>query len=208
MHIANLMTVTIISLLAVVSPGPDFLVVTQHSLIHSKKVGLFTAFGIALGSIIWVALSLAGISVLIMKTAMLFTLIKFAGALYLMYIGIQSLRSKGLARNAGAITERSTMSHWAGFKKGLLTNLLNPKAGLFFVSFFSVVLDPAMSVGTKFAYGMEIPMIALVWFSFVSTVLSAGKIRAVFERFSVWIDRATGAVLILLGVRLAMYDHK
>jgi RhtB (resistance to homoserine/threonine) family protein len=201
-------TVAVIGLLAVMSPGPDFLIVTHNSLLHSRKVGLFTAFGIVLGTMIWIAASIGGISVLILKTVLVFNAVKLLGALYLVYIGIQSLRSKGISAKGAVAKGRQAVGHWAGFRKGILTNLPNPKVAVFFVSFFSVIIDPQTPVLTRVMYGLEISLIALVWFSLVSTMLSTERIKKTFQRWSAWVDRITGAVLILLGIRLAFYEGK
>jgi threonine/homoserine/homoserine lactone efflux protein len=147
-HTNNILAVTVIGLLAIMSPGPDFLIVTRNSLLHSKKVGLCTALGITLGIMWWVAASLAGISYVISRTVLLFNAIKWLGALYLIYIGLQSFRSKkgrGVKQTDSIETPKRSMTAWSAFRIGLLTNLLNPKAALFFVSFFSVILTPGTS---------------------------------------------------------------
>jgi RhtB (resistance to homoserine/threonine) family protein len=209
MNTASIVTVTLIGLLAVVSPGPDFLIVTRNTLMHSRRVGLCTAWGIALGTMWWVAASLLGISYLISRTVVAFNAIKWLGALYLVWIGIQSLRAKKAPVSA---VENSTspreLAPSAAFRNGLLTNLLNPKAALFFVSFFGVIITPETTLGWRCFYGLEISLIALSWFSLVATVLSVGSVKSFFDRWSAWIERATGALLIALGVKLALYSRK
>lgn len=210
MNTTNILTVTIVGLLAVMSPGPDFLIVTRNSLLYSKKAGLYTALGITAGTMWWVLASLAGISLLIAKTVVLFSALKWLGALYLMYIGIQSFWTKTSVSpdEAEAPKAGKTMSSSSAFWSGLKINLLNPKAALFFVCFFSVIITPKTPTQWKCAYGFEISMIALSWFSLLATVLSVNGIRETFLRFSKWIERTTGAVLILLGIKLALYERK
>lgn len=205
MDTAQLLTVTFVALLAVISPGPDFVIVIRNSLLYSKKVGLCTAWGIALGTMVWIALSLVGVSLVLSKAVIAFTVIKYVGAAYLVYIGWKSLRARPMDLESGEAKSRE-MSARAAFMTGLLTNLLNPKAALFFVSFFSVILSPETPAFMRIVYGAEISLIALVWFSLVATVLSFGSIKNLFRKIGVWIERATGALLMALGAKLAVSD--
>ena len=216
MNSTGILTVTVIGLLAVMSPGPDFLIVTRNSLLYSKRVGLCTAFGIAIGTIWWVAASLLGISLLISKMVLLFNVLKWFGAGYLIYIGIKSFRTKNATKNGNgngtansepaseSININMSVSPLKGFFMGLGTNFLNPKAALFFVSFFSIVITSKTPMMLRMGYGLEISLIALIWFSLLATVLSTSRIKGTFERISVWFNRVTGAILILLGVKLAL----
>ena len=208
MHSVDIMTVTIIGLLAVISPGPDTLIVTRNSLLYSKRVGLYTALGIALGNILWVGASLTGISYLIAKTVTAFTVIKWLGALYLIYIGIKSFGTKKPNGKMTTDTEqgRQAMTSKTAFQIGLLTNLLNPKCALFFVSFFSVVIKPETPMFWRYGFGIEISCIALAWFSLLATVLSVDKVKSFFGKFSELLERVTGTILILLGIKLALYQ--
>ena len=213
---SGILTVTVIGLLAVMSPGPDFLIVTRNSLLYSKRVGLCTAFGIAIGTIWWVAASLLGISLLISKMVVLFNVLKWFGAAYLIFIGIKSFRTKKIMKNGNgdenassetapeSINISMSVSPLKGFFMGLGTNFLNPKAALFFVSFFSIVITSKTPMMLRMGYGLEISLIALIWFSLLATVLSTSRIKGTFERISVWFNRVTGAILILLGVKLAL----
>jgi RhtB (resistance to homoserine/threonine) family protein len=205
MNSTNLLTVTVIGLLAVMSPGPDFIIVTRNSLLYSKRVGLCTAVGIALGSIWWVVASLLGISLVISKTVFLFNALKWVGAAYLIYLGTKSFAAR---KQTSTLTNeerpRPNMTSCTAFKLGLLTNLLNPKAALFFISLFSIVITPKTPIILRTAYGLEISLIALLWFSLLATVLSGSRIKGFFERISLWLERVTGAILIGLGIKLAL----
>lgn len=209
MDITQLITVTVIAILAVISPGPDFVVVTRNSL-HSWRVGIATVFGIVAGNALWVGASLMGVSLLISQTVVLFSILKWIGAAYLMWIGYKSLRAKkqrpeeieGLKSSEGkAWTTRSA------FTNGLLTNILNPKCGLFFLSFFSVVLTPETPTILQAMYGFEVTLIALIWFSLLATILSTKAVKAVFAKIGIWLERVTGAILIALGIKLAFTER-
>jgi RhtB (resistance to homoserine/threonine) family protein len=207
---STFVTVALIGLLAVMSPGPDFIVVTRNSLLYSKRVGLATALGIAVGNIWWIAASVMGISLIIAKTVILFNIVKWAGAAYLMYIGIRSLMAKkrSATNDTNDKKPRKMMSALAAFRTGVLTNILNVKCAMFFLSLFSVVINPETPRLLQCIYGMEIMVIAVLWFSLLATVLSVQKIKTWFEAFSHWIDRVTGAVLIALGIKVALTESK
>lgn len=205
MNTTQLLTVTIVSLLAVMSPGPDFVIVTRNSLLYSKRVGLATALGIALGTTVWIALSLIGVSLILSQVAIAFTVIKYAGAAYLVWIGWKSICAKPM-NFEGAGTKEREMSARSAFKIGFWTNILNAKAALFFISFFSVVLPADASIAFRILCGAEISLIALVWFSLVATVLSVGFIKRFFQKIAVWIERACGVALVMFGVKLADAD--
>jgi RhtB (resistance to homoserine/threonine) family protein len=205
MNTTNILTVTIIGILAVMTPGPDFLIVTRNSLFYSKRAGLCTAFGVTVGTIWWVAASLLGISLIISKTVLVFDVLKWFGAVYLVYLGIKSFRTKRnvpVEESGGKMPE--SISSFRAFLTGLGTNALNPKAALFFVSFFSIIITPTTPNLLRLAYGLEISLIALLWFSLLATVLSTSKVKGFFERVSVWLDRITGTILIALGIKLAL----
>ena len=205
MNTTNFLTVTVVGLLAVMSPGPDFLIVTRNSILYSKRVGLCTALGIALGTIVWVAASLLGIALVISKTVLLFNIVKWLGAAYLVYLGIQSFRKSkdGVVKENTSVPPEHITAR-AGFWNGFLTNLSNPKAALFFVSFFSVLITPETPGVLRAAYGLEISAIALLWFSLLATALSTTRIKGVFENISTGLRRVTGALFIALGIKLAL----
>jgi RhtB (resistance to homoserine/threonine) family protein len=202
-------TIAVVGLLAVMSPGPDFIMVTRNSLLYSKKVGLATAFGIAVGIIWWICASVLGISYLVSRMIFLFTALKWGGALYLVYLGVKGLCAKRTEIAATAeVKSARQMSVMSAFRIGILTNVLNPKCALFFMSLFSIVVTRKTPLIYQWCYGGEIAVIALVWFSLLATILSAERVRHYFEQASVWLERVTGAILIALGVKVALYHQQ
>ena len=103
---------------------------------------------------------------------------------------------------------RPSLSIGTAFRIGVMTNILNPKCAMFFLSFFSIVIKPNTPTLLQWVYGLEITAIAICWFSLVATVLSIERIKSTFERVSHWIDRVTGVVLIAFGIKVALYDQK
>ena len=206
---STLLQVAVIGALAVMSPGPDFIIVTRNSLRYSKRVGIATAVGIVCGNVWWISASIAGVSYLVSTTMLLFAFMKWCGAAYLVYLGARSLFSRKPVSPMGSGKEPvrvagGDLSIAAGFRMGILTNALNPKCALFYISLFSVVITPHTPRLFQWLYGGVIMMIALVWFCLLATVLSFPRIRNKFERFAVWIERITGLILIALGVRVAL----
>ncbi len=209
LFIAQFLTVALVHLLAVISPGPDFAMVTRNSIIYSRKIGIYTSIGIAVGIMVHVAYSLLGIGFLIAKSIILFNVIKFIGAGYLIYIGYKSLRAKPSAETKIETgTAKEEIGLWSSFKIGFLTNALNPKATLFFLALFTQVIDPTTPKTIQFAYGIEMMIITFIWFALVSLFFSNSLIRKKIGKVQHYVERVTGAVLIALGIKVALTGHK
>ena len=203
----ELITVATITLLAVVSPGADFAMVTRNSMVLSRRAGVLTATGIALGVLIHVAYSMAGIGLLISKSIVLFSLIKFAGAAYLIYLGITMMRAKK-ADLAEASTEPAALSDFDALKTGFFTNALNPKTTLFVVSLFTQVISPQTPLLVQLGYGAFMSLAHLVWFVLVAFAFSSEMARRVVASSRHLVERGIGAVLVALGLSLAAFSLK
>ena len=195
-----------IHLLAVISPGPDFAIVTKNSLLYSRRVGIMTALGVAIGIIIHVTYSLLGVGLLIAQSILLFSIIKYIGAAYLIYIGIQALRSKPHTDTLVQL-EQKDVSYRKAFANGFLTNALNPKATLFFLALFTQVIDPTTPLVIQGLYGLEMVMITFVWFSFLALMLSSQIIKSRIVKVQHHVEHITGVALIALGIKVAL-SHK
>jgi RhtB (resistance to homoserine/threonine) family protein len=196
------LTVATITVLAVVSPGADFAMVTRNSMILSRRAGVLTAFGIALGVWVHVAYSMAGIGLLISRSILLFSAIKFIGAAYLVYLGIAMLRAKKSDASPEAKVA-TPMSDGAALRIGFLTNALNPKTTLFVVALFTQVIGPQTSLVTQFGYGIFISLAHLAWFALVAYAFSSQAAQRFVASFRHLIERGIGAVLLTLGLGLA-----
>lgn len=207
--LAQLLTVAVVHLFAVMSPGPDFAVVTRNSLIYSRKIGIYTSVGIALGIMVHVAYSLLGIGFLIAKSIVLFNVIKFVGAGYLIYIGYKSLKAQPKTQDEGSVVvSEHTLTPKQSIKVGFLTNALNPKATLFFLALFTQVISPATPKVIQFFYGVEMMVITFVWFALLSLFFSNSLIRARITGIQHYVERITGVVLIALGIKVALASQK
>lgn len=198
------MTVFTLGLVAVISPGPDFALTLRNSLAYSRQAGIYTAIGVTVGHIVHATYCLIGIGAIIAQSIVLFNLLKWIGAAYLIYIGIKSLKAKKISYEVGTLQPTRKLNAWSAFRMGLLGDVLNPKATLFFLALFTQIIDPSTPFKTQCVYGMTIVLIALVWYNLVAVFISQRKIKNALQSILHWIERLTGAVLIALGLRLAI----
>lgn len=203
MYWTEFLTVALIHLLAVASPGPDFAIVVRESVGYGRRAGLFTAFGVGTGILVHVTYSLLGIGLIVSQSIVLFNALKWLAAAYLLYIGIKALRARpsdpASAEPNLAAGERSRRG---AFVTGFITNGLNPKATLFFLSLFTVVIDPHTPLLVQAGYGLYLALATGAWFCLLAWLFSRARVRAGFARMGHWFDWLTGVVLIGLGVRL------
>lgn len=193
--------VALLHLLAVISPGPDFVIVTKNTLSHSRKIGIYSAIGVALGILVHVTYSLIGIGLIISQSILLFNVIKLLGAAYLIYIGFKALTSKSKAF-IKKIKIGGKISNFDAVKTGFFTNVLNPKATLFFFSLFTQFISPTTPVIIKAVYGIEMTIATFLWFALVAVILSHKYIKGYFSRFQHYVEKVMGAILIALGIKI------
>lgn len=209
-YLPAIATIAVIHFLAVASPGPDFIMVLRSSLVYSRMSGIYSALGLGLGILVHVAYSLAGIALIISQSVVLFNIIKLAGAGYLIYIGIKSLRAKPSKdiTSSSADHAQEDISKWHAVRIGFITNATNPKATLFFLSLFTLVIQPSTPFAIKMIMGLEMAVATFVWFAFVATLVSHRSIRRRVTRLQHYIERTMGAALILFGIKLATIQSK
>lgn len=188
---------------AVASPGPDFAIILRYAVRHGVKIALAASIGIGLGILIHVAYSLLGIGLLLQTTPWLFQLFSAVAATYLAYIGLQALRSEPPAPQADANESAvAQVSVAQAFRAGLLTNGLNPKATLFFLALFAVVISPETPNSYKILYGVYMAFATGAWFSLLSFLLTRKKVRIFLLQRGYWFDRIMGLVLLALAMHL------
>jgi RhtB (resistance to homoserine/threonine) family protein len=198
-------TVAVAHFLAVASPGPDFALVLRQSVACGRRPAIWTSAGIGAGILVHVGYSLLGLGLLIHGSATWFTVVKFAGAAYLVWVGVQCLRSKPRGEAEGAVGETPPERGARGaFTTGFLTNVLNPKATLFFLSLFAMVVNPQTPKWVQAGYGLWMAAATAIWFSLVSVVFTQTAVRVRFLRVSHWIDRALGVVFLGFAAWLAL----
>ncbi|MDO8638978.1 MAG: LysE family transporter [Candidatus Daviesbacteria bacterium] len=207
-YLPIILTVTLVNLLAAISPGPDFLMVTRNSLIYSRKTGMYTAVGLGFGILVHVTYSLAGIGLLIAKSILLFNVIKLLGAAYLIYIGYKSLTSKSPHLNLKNQEHKADISAMTAIKIGFITNVTNPKATLFFLSLFTLVIIPSTPLSVKLFMGVEMAIVVSIWFILVAYLISHHLVRNKLEKVQHSAEKFIGVVLIVLGIKVALSTSK
>ena len=193
---------TVVHLLAAASPGPDFAYVTRQSLVNGRRSGMLASLGIALGLSIHIVYSAAGLAAVIAHSAQWMTAIKLLGAGYLLFLGYKGLRASAAAPGAPSAAPSLPISAWRQVLGGFLCNAFNPKAPIYFLALFTVVLSPGLPVPTLVAYGAWIMVLQWLWFSLVALVFAHPRVRDRLLAVRHWIDRAFGAAMIALGVRV------
>jgi RhtB (resistance to homoserine/threonine) family protein len=197
----ELLAVVTITIIAVISPGPDFAMVTRNSLLLSRRAGVLTALGIGAGVCVHVTYTLLGVGLVIRQSVLLFDILKLVGAVYLIWLGTKMLRAKPAGQLAA--TEVTAISDLGALRMGFFTNALNPKTTVFVVSLFMQVVEPTTALSIQIGYGAFIAAAHVIWFTVVAVFFSSGAVRLRLLDLRHWIDRAFGALLVGFGVLLA-----
>lgn len=198
----ELLAVVAITFFAVISPGPDFAMVSRNSLLLSRRTSVLTALGIAAGVCIHVSYTLLGVGLLIQQSLWLFNLIKLAGAAYLIFLGIKMLRAQ--PATGEEMASQPALSSLGALRTGFLTNVLNPKTTIFIVSLFMQVVQPQTPLAVQLGYGAFIVLAHALWFSAVALFFSSESVRARLLAVRHWIDRVFGGLLVGFGMLLAL----
>jgi len=209
LHFQNIYLFFVASLLLNLTPGNDMLFVASRSISQGIKGGVISALGVFCGCFVHIMAAVFGLSLIIARSAYLFSLIKFAGAAYLIYLGIKAVISKSnidTSANSAIKFDKRKL-----FKQGFITNALNPKVAIFFLSFLPQFIDPASSF-------FKIQLATLgIWFAVQGTlvliivVIVLGKTKDFFtQNPRVWRmqERITGIILIGLGIKVALAAKK
>jgi RhtB (resistance to homoserine/threonine) family protein len=194
--------------LAAIAPGADFASVVRESISFGRRAGIVCAIGVGSAIMVHVAYTVTGVGLIIAQSILLFNIVKWCGAAYLVYLGIRSITARSGPPTAESetftVSAAQIRSPIKSYTVGFLTNLLNPKATLFFVSLFATIISHETPVITQFAYGVVLAAFLALWFIVVAIFFTTRSMRAAFERMGHWINRATGLVFIALGVRIAL----
>lgn len=199
--------IAVVHLMAVASPGPDFAIVLRYAVRFGRQPALAASFGIGTAILLHVTWSLVGIAVLIQTTPWLFKVLSFAAAGYLFYIGVMALRSTAPSHPEQAIAGSANEhmpSAGKAFVTGFITNGLNPKATLFFLSLFAVIISPVTPLFYKVIYGGYMAVVTAAWFCMLSIILTQTKVRGFLLLKGYWFDRLMGVLLLALAMHLVV----
>lgn len=202
----ELIAVALITVVAVISPGPDFAMITRYSYLFGRRTGLVCAWGIALGVQVHVFYTMFGVSLLAHHAETVLEGVKLAGACYLVYMGWRSFFNR--SKVSQDLSARPDITCWQALSHGFLTNALNPKTTLFVVSTYTQVVSPSTSLWQQFGYGLFMSLAHGIWFSVVAWSISADGLRRVLLGHQQRVDRVVGAILMMLGAALALTQIK
>ena len=193
-----------------ISPGPDLIYILSKTIAQGRKIGIASSLGVCTGALVHVFAAALGLSVILSTSAVAFSVVKYAGAAYLIYLGIKSLLSKGTSFDLPNKKEKE-MTTWAAFRQGALIDVLNPKVAIFFMAFLPQFVRPELGHDSLQMIGLGFIVILVAIVVEFTIVFTAAKTTAFFRRnrrASVWLDRALGSILIALAVRLALIKHQ
>lgn len=182
--------------LAVASPGPDFALVLRQSLAHGRRAALWTSLGIGCGISVHVTYCLLGLGYLLAGSPTALAVTKYLGAAYLTWVGIQALRAKPRTGDIALADDTGAPSDRAAWTTGFLVNVLNPKAALFFISLFPLVVSTTTPKLIQAGYGVWMALWTAGWFCLVAVAFTNPAVRRPFLRQVHWVDRALGLVFL------------
>ena len=190
----------------IVVPGADFAVILRQSIVHGRKAAMMTGLGMGFSLLFHITYTILGLGLIVSRSLLLFGMIKWAGVAYLVYLGIKSFREPGfkVAEIDVSAEDRTPVSIWRCLATGFITNALNPKPVLFFLSLFSTLVHHDTPVLIQFSYGIGMGTALVAWFAGVSVFFTVKPIRDRFIAGGKWFNRITGAALVGFGLRLAL----
>jgi RhtB (resistance to homoserine/threonine) family protein len=193
-----------VAAIVVITPGVDMAVVTRNALMHGRRAAVMTAFGINVGILFWVMAAVLGLAAVVSTSAPAFAAIKLAGAAYLVYLGVQALRSARTDPLESQPIARSAPSSRLAFRQGLLNNILNPKIAVFFTSLLPQFVGAHGSAGNLLLLGLLFNAMGVAWLICYASAVSRGRNVLARPRVKRTLDRISGLALIGLGTRLAL----
>lgn len=204
--LAQFFTIGILMLFSAMLPGPDVALVTKNTILHSRQSGIFTTLGIVSAVSVHLTYCALGLAIVISNSIILFNTIKYIGAFYLIYLGINSLFSKQPKHiiSSEKKIKKSIMSNFSSFRQGFLCNLLNPKATLFFLALFTMIIKPNTPAIWMIIYAVEMLFIVTTWFCTLTLILSHPRVIRLLEKAEKYISKLLGVFLIGFGAALAL----
>jgi len=198
--VLEFLTIALLHLFAVASPGPDFLLVTRQSLRFGRTVAVWSSAGIATGIIFHSIIAITGVSLIVSSNPELFDWLKIGAAVYIAYLGCLSFFSKPKALNK---KDRGDNENYLGsYTLGLITNILNPKAILFFVTVFTAVVNESTTTVLLSLYGLYMSVTTFIWFTGISYIFSNQTLTTKYENFIPIFEKVIGIILILIAIQL------
>lgn len=203
-YVAEFFAMAIAHALAVMSPGPDFAVVSRYSVRHGARIATWVSAGIGAGILIHVTYSILGLALVINQTPWLYQLLLLIASAYFFWLGTNALRSKPIPvpQKDMQVEVLTKISSGRAFVIGFLTNGLNIKATMFFLALFTSIISAQTPFVVKAGYGIYLAIATFAWFAALSFMIGKTRIRAILLSHGYWFDRLMGCVLWLLAIHL------
>jgi threonine/homoserine/homoserine lactone efflux protein len=205
--LALIVTAAGVHLLAVMSPGPNFAVISRNSLAYSQRSGMFTTLGVTCGVFILIASGFLGITAVIARSETAYNTLRLAGAAYLVVLGVRSLAEAGHTRVVApdlAAAVGDGLGPAPSFRMGFITAITNPKAAIYLLAFFTTIISVDTPLVVKLSLLFVMPLITFSWYSLMAWLFSRPRLRRRYARFERWTHVAFGVLLIALGVGVAL----
>lgn len=203
MTLASLVAVATLWILAVVTPGPNFVMAARVSVANTRRMALWAVLGVGVGTTLWGCAGFFGVQVVFVAAPWAYAGLKLLGGTYLVYLGARLLWSRRAGRG-GEMTVIVARTPWSIFRMGLITNLANPKSALFVASVFASALPPDV----PWMQGMEavalMVSISVAWYALVVCVFTTRRIARAYAGLQHWVDRLAGAIFVGFGARLIL----
>ncbi|GAS83161.1 LysE family translocator [Paenibacillus amylolyticus] len=202
----DILAFSILLIFIVMSPGVDFALITKRTLTDGKKDGIKIALGLASGALVHTMAAALGLSIILMKSAVAFELIKYAGAAYLIYMGFSSFITK---RKSDLNQDEPENIKRSAFVQGLVSNVLNPKVAIFFLTFLPQFVAADLNASLQFLImGSFYALLSILWFSTIVFLLSYVRQWLMSPKVQSIIDKTTGIVLIAFGLNMIFKVQK
>lgn len=201
----NIFSVLIVFTLAIVSPGPNFIMVVNTALSDSRRAGVYTSLGVATGSGLFALTGMLGLILVINSLPHFAVFVRIVGGSYLAWLGYNMIRSSRNQSQPDTDVQTDTvlvLQPLAAYRIGLLTNLTNPKAWAFYFSLFTLVMTPETPFWAKASLNLAMFVISFAWYASVAVLITDNRIRPIFLRVQPAVQSILGVVLIWLGGRL------
>lgn len=201
---SEFLVLALVHFLAVVLPGPDFVITVRNSIRYGYFIGAITALGIGVGISIHVFYTLIGLGIIIQHSPWLMSIFRILGALYLIYLGWNLLKTKSTHSDIIIANNDQALNKWNAFSMGFMTNALNPKATIFFLSIFTTLVSVTTPVKIQVFYGLWMCAVNALWFIIVAKLFSYAYIRNQFLKKINIFEKLMGGILIILALTLLL----
>jgi RhtB (resistance to homoserine/threonine) family protein len=200
----NLLLLTTLCFIGMVSPGPDFLLVTKNSLMHSKRLAMATALGIITGCVFHATYCILGLALIFTQSSIVYSILKYLGACYLIYLGVKGLRSSVPKLQQQEPPLKSDMTFFKAYSEGVLCNALNPKLAIFLLSLFTQFVSVDATIGEKGIVAGIFVGESLLYWPLLVIFLQSSWVRKFFLRSQQFLSKIFGALLISLGLSVLL----